>query len=798
MRVEPERSPHLQRLAWLSVLLLIAMAGGLGGQAIAQETFQASPAAPMHADPVQDVLNRRCVVCHGCYDAPCQLKLSSPDGWLRGASKTPVYASSRLEDAPMTRLGIDAKTLPAWRRKGFFSVTSSDGGQSVLEQLLRAGRNNGFELGAPLPDTLDIGILRKNTCAARSEVSDYLSDHPQGGMPFAMAPLPEADYRRLLDWAASGAQAPAAKAVLPEEVIAQTRAIETFFNKVDIKSKLVARYIYEHLFLAHLHLEGDDPGRFFRLIRSRTAPGKQADEIPSRRPFDDPGGAFFYRMVPINGTILHKEHMVYEIGPERLKRYRDLFLAPDWTLATLPTYSSDAGGNPLSTFRAIPARSRYSFLLDDALFFVRSFIRGPVCYGQVAVNVIEDRFWVSFLDPDADLSITDPGFLKDAIPILELPVAQSDGKLSGRLKSFLLLGPVKYQQFRQERYALKASGTGGPAYADIWKGDDSRNSKDARLTVYRNFSSASVVNGFVGSVPETAWVIDFPLFERIYYNLVAGFDVFGNVEHQLTTRIYMDSLRREGERIFLSFLPPKVRVPLHDSWYEGTFVNLLDLWKESDLDTVSPSGISFKTDRPMAEFLTGLLDVEPQRWPATDPINRCHGADCAAPDTVAGRLRPLTETPAPFARYLPDIAILIVETGDKEEIFTLVHDEAHSNVAFLFNEDLRREPEKDALTVVPGQFSSYPNFIFRVSEDGLDGFVEEVRKIRSQTGYLELVNRYGIRRTHGEFWSLFDRIQAALMAQDILQAGLLDLNRYDDPKLSDPIERLFEFTFSSD
>ena len=30
-------------------------------------------------DQVSPVLERRCVVCHGCYDAPCQLKLSSPE-----------------------------------------------------------------------------------------------------------------------------------------------------------------------------------------------------------------------------------------------------------------------------------------------------------------------------------------------------------------------------------------------------------------------------------------------------------------------------------------------------------------------------------------------------------------------------------------------------------------------------------------------------------------------------------------------------------------------------------------------
>ena len=41
-------------------------------------------------EQVQPILERRCVVCHGCYDAPCQLKLSSHEGLKRGASPVKV------------------------------------------------------------------------------------------------------------------------------------------------------------------------------------------------------------------------------------------------------------------------------------------------------------------------------------------------------------------------------------------------------------------------------------------------------------------------------------------------------------------------------------------------------------------------------------------------------------------------------------------------------------------------------------------------------------------------------------
>ncbi|MET0089891.1 MAG: hypothetical protein ABW068_07695 [Candidatus Thiodiazotropha sp.] len=59
---------------------------------------------------VRPVTERRCVVCHGCYDAPCQLKLSSYAGMQRGGSTTRVYDGARIQAIDPTRLGIDANT----------------------------------------------------------------------------------------------------------------------------------------------------------------------------------------------------------------------------------------------------------------------------------------------------------------------------------------------------------------------------------------------------------------------------------------------------------------------------------------------------------------------------------------------------------------------------------------------------------------------------------------------------------------------------------------------------------------
>jgi hypothetical protein len=78
-----------------------------------------SPAVS-YAKDVQPILDRRCVVCHACYDAPCQFKATSWEGVARGASKTPVYHASRLHAADPTRLYVDATKASEWRMRGFF------------------------------------------------------------------------------------------------------------------------------------------------------------------------------------------------------------------------------------------------------------------------------------------------------------------------------------------------------------------------------------------------------------------------------------------------------------------------------------------------------------------------------------------------------------------------------------------------------------------------------------------------------------------------------------------------------
>ena len=143
----------------------------------------------------------------------------------------------------------------------------------------------------------------------------------------------------------------------------------------------------------------------------------------------------------------------------------------------------------------------------------------------------------------------------------------------------------------------------------IWDGDG-RN-PNAALTVFRHFDSASVVKGLVGEPPKTAWVIGYPLFERIYYLLVAGYDVYGNAGHQLNSRLYMDFLRMEGEFNFLVLLPEEAREPTRDYWYRGAPSSVKEYVYGRKAQFDRETGIAYRTTDPQRE-LYGMLQRAPR------------------------------------------------------------------------------------------------------------------------------------------------------------------------------------------
>lgn len=78
----------------------------------------------------------------------------------------------------------------------------------------------------------------------------------------------------------------------------------------------------------------------------------------------------------------------------------------------------------MTAFIDMPVKSRFKFMLDNAQNTIMAYIKGPVCRGQLALNVINDRFWVFFLDPDkADIPEVNE-FYRSQADNLKLPAEQ--------------------------------------------------------------------------------------------------------------------------------------------------------------------------------------------------------------------------------------------------------------------------------------------------------------------------------------------------------------------------------------
>jgi hypothetical protein len=599
-------------------------------------------------------------------------------------------------------------------------------------------------------------------------------------MPYGMARLRDEDLRILATWVAQGAPPPPAPAIpaRAEELVAKW---EAFLNGDSLKERIAARYLYEHWFVAHLRFEEFPTGPFFEVVRSRTGPGQAIDEIATVRPYDDPGVArVWYRLRPIHSTLVHKTHIVYPLSDAKLARLRALFLKGDWNPTRTPGYSPEEASNPFIAFDQIPAASRYAYLLDDAQYFIMTFIRGPVCRGQVAVDVIEDQFWVAFLDPSRDLSVKEPDFLAKTAHLLDLPAEHGSDFLPGELWLKYNVKQRKYLEKRASYYDAIDPEHRGPALDWIWDGD--RANDNALLTVFRNYDNATVVKGFQGEIPKTAWVMDYPIFERIYYDLVAGFNIFGNVTHQVSTRLYMDHLRMQSENLFLTFLPADQRKAIRASWYVGATSKLTYAITDKLRALDHGTQIRFQTSDPKAELLEMMIA---QAGPAAGPpdlLNRCARPPCDRPGasaverSVERELQRLASVKGDFVSLLPEVAFLRVRGPDL--VYVLVHNDAHTNVAFMFGEDKRRLPADDTLSVIRGHFGSYPNFAFEVEAGQISGFVSDLLAVRSDADLERFVDSYGIRRTSARFWATADFLSADLRRRDPTGAGLYDFGRY--------------------
>ncbi|MDD1611608.1 MAG: fatty acid cis/trans isomerase [Methylococcaceae bacterium] len=738
---------------------------------------------------IKPIMDSRCVVCHGCFDAPCQLKLGSIEGIDRGGSKQKVYDFVRFKAADPTRLFIDAQDTAGWRRKEFYPVLNerldskaANLENSVLAKLIQLKHQNPLPISGKLDKDFDLDLSRDLQCPTIEEIPKYQHQHPKWGMPYAMPGLSQKEENTLLQWLQDGAKVEPLPPI-SEQSVAAVAKWENYFNGSTLKQKLVSRYIYEHLFIGHLHFKGHPEHEFFRLVRSKTPSGQPVEEINTVRPYDDPGtDTFYYRLRPVTETIVDKIHFVYELSDQKMQRYDELFFKTNYAITTLPSYRPEVSANPFKAFIELPLVSKYQFLLDDAEYFVTGFIKGPVCRGEIATESIRDQFWVVFNQPGWIEPNKVTQALADNNQLLGLPGEEAD-KIG-------LFGFTKYDEFGKQYLKIKDAFINLVLPKDqgfdldyIWDGGGEN--QNAALTIFRHLDSATVTKGLIGDTPLTAWVIDYPIFERLHYLLVAGFNVYGTAGHQVASRTYMDILRQDGEDNFLRFMPAMQRQSIYNSWYKGK-----DGLRTADalFSIGHATRIKYQSTDYKKEFFDQVRQRLGKAAGPIDSINQCPQEHCIRAGTtpvqqqVDREMRNLAKLKGLELRALPEMSLLRVKTGNPEGdlVYTLLIDKAYSNISKMLREGSSRLPENDKVTIVPGFVGSYPNFFFSVEKNRLGEFVNGIQSARTETDLEAFYSQFGIRRTNPEIWQHSDWFNEQQKKYRGLQAGLLDMSRYEN------------------
>jgi hypothetical protein len=188
------------------------------------------------------------------------------------------------------------------------------------------------------------------------------------------------------------------------------------------------------------------------------------------------------------------------------------------------------------------------------------------------------------------------------------------------------------------------------------------------------------------------------------------------------------------------------------------------------------SGINYQTGEPWPEFLAlwkqQLKPVLDTRYElSTSTLAREHLAMLAQLAELKGRA----------LSYLPETSFLTVRDGQgREHQFTLLRNSAHSNISELFDEEERRVPDEDTLTLVPGFLGAYPNAFYRVEAEDLPQFIKQAGELKSEADYAALASQFAIRRTDGRFWSHSDALHAAYRKGWPVEAALFDYNRFEN------------------
>jgi len=235
-------------------------------------------------------------------------------------------------------------------------------------------------------------------------------------------------------------------------------------------------------------------------------------------------------------------------------------------------------------------------------------------------------------------------------------------------------------------------------------------------------------------------------------------------------------------------MPAAQRQPMHDNWYRGIGAKVQNLFSDPLFSIGHESAIVYKTADYKQEFFQQIIARLGPASGIADSINRCWQNSCPGNDKTGkslqaqtkAHMRNLAKLRGEQIRALPDVSFLRIRTANPDEdlVYTLVVNKALSNLSFVFAENIRRTPENDTLTIIPGFLGSYPNFFFSVEVQQLPEFIDSLKNARSSEDLEAFYSRFGIRRSNAKIWAYSDWFNAQYKKHQGLKAGLFDLNRY--------------------
>jgi hypothetical protein len=789
---------HTQTVAALFLGLALGILASISA-AVASDAGSpktAADAAPDYATAIQPLFNRRCIACHGCLGSPCNVKLDSFRGVDRGGFGLNAY-SDHYGNYPRTDMDA-ADSIPAWRKIGFYPVLARDGkaqknlDDSLLYQMVAAGMRNKPGFSRAALDGLRPDRFKAQCAATRAELSKQLQQHESVGMPFGLPAISETDFTVLKSWVAAGSPGPDKAAQQKAQKVSNPEAVaawESFFNADGPRTALVSRYIFQHVFLATIVLT-DSPGDQFRLVRSSTPPvriikdanGNKRVEHPPVRvigtglPYDDPYSyagvdRFWYRLEKRTEPPVQKNHFIWRLAPGDIAHLKQLFAIDsgagwDRKADMNPHYGIE---NPFHQFAAIPAESRYRFILENAEVMVGGITYGPVCNGQTATYAVKDQFWVFFLDPDHDPSVQDPLLgLGSAKPMMDRSVFGNAAYLNAFAATKARLEP--------EGWSLDA----------IWDGDG--DNENAWLTVLRHQTNVSVLKGARGGMPRSLWLISYAGFERMYYDTVAGFAYWEGDPDKLETLLFFNFLRQSFEDNILLLLPKHYRDTIRNTWTQGIGVLGLAMVPFAGVD--QPARVAVTGDKPLDE-LVALIAA------------RLGPAISRLPDPLNPRVKPAVKLDAPmqdfedferaistltavnqrpFVHILPSVIVLRLNHQGKQRVYSLVANHVYETQYTLLFQNGVALPMDDTLSVYQTLVNGYPNLFVDLDLDKAPRFLSELSAVKTEADWHRLESRYAILRNSEQFWPFYDWLNDWNFRERGVDAGWLDLSYYDAPE----------------